>query len=258
LEFWFSLKSYLQYRLKARGANSLHSPFVFEFFQEVLQNPYNFYAFEEIENLRDQLLLNKKQIEFQSLGAKKEKVKSTVSNQARKSLLPVEKAIFLFQLAYWLKPKTVVELGTCMGVTTAYLAKAHPSKIFTFEGISQLAEIATEVWDELQIPDIELISGDIDQTLPFLLEKEKPEIDLAFVDANHTYEATLRYFHLLKNQISVHGCLVFDDIYWSSGMAKAWEEIKADQDVTVSIDVYHFGLVFFRKESQKENFIIQW
>jgi hypothetical protein len=57
---------------------------------------------------------------------------------------------------------------------------------------------------------------------------------------------------------SPQACMVFDDIYWSEGMAAAWTEIKADPAVTVSIDLFHFGLVFFRKESPKENFVIRW
>lgn len=255
---WFSFVSYVKYLLRAKGPDSLHSPFVFRFYCDVLRNPYNFYAFETIEDQRQRLLANREEIRFFSLGARQKEVRCRVGEMAAKSLLPTEKAMFLFQLAYWLRPAVVIELGTCMGISTAYLASAHPSRVVSFEGIKALSDIAKGVWHNLGLSNIELMEGDIDQTLPAFAQMEKAEADLIFVDANHTREATLRYFRTLKTKASPQACMVFDDIYWSEEMASAWEEIKADPEVTVSIDLYHLGLVFFRKESPKENFIIRW
>lgn len=258
MQLWFSFFSYLKYLFRARGADSLHSPFVYQFYCDVLRNPYHFYALEDIDARRAQLLGSRETIRFRSMGAKTGERKTRVGELARKSLLPPEKMIFLFQLSYWLKPATVLELGTFMGISTACLAKAHSSRVITFEGVPEFASIAGKVWHDLEISNIELVEGNIDETLPAFSRKENIQAELVFVDANHTKEATLRYFRQLKNMVSPQACIVFDDIYWSEGMAAAWSEIKADPAVTVSIDLFHFGLVFFRKESPKENFVIRW
>jgi predicted O-methyltransferase YrrM len=86
-----------------------------------------------------------------------------------------------------------------------------------------------------------------------VLEKIKT-LDMLFIDGNHSYDATMRYFEMCKPYLHNQSLIVFDDIYWSKGMTQAWKEIKADPIVTVSIDLFFIGLVFFRKEQVKENF----
>ena len=258
LDLLFSTFHRLKHLLKSKGANGIHSPFVFDFYFQVLNHPYNFYAFQEVEEERDKLLDNDAVLEYQDLGAKKQLVRAKISHLAGKSLMPEEKNVFLFQLSHWLKPKVIVELGTCLGITTAYLAKAYPSKIFTFEGIPSIAEEAYKVWDNLQITTIELIEGRIETTLSNFLTGLKSPVDLAVIDANHSYEATISNYELLQTKMSEIGCIVLDDIYWSKEMAAAWHEIILKPEVTVSIDLYHLGLVFFRKESEKEHFNIHW
>ena len=50
---------------------------------------------------------------------------------------------------------------------------------------------------------------------------------------------------------------IFDDINWSKGMQEAWNKIKAHPQVSVSIDTFFWGMVFFRKEQVKEHFKIR-
>ena len=258
MEPLFSASQYLNYLWKAKGANGIHSPFVFEWYNEVLAHPYYFYAFEEIENERNKLLLSKEKLEYQDLGANKRIVKTTVSSLASQSIMPTEAGILLFQLSFWLKPETVVELGTSLGITTAYLAKAHPANITTFEGILAIGETAKTVWNNLDIKDIRLVHGKIEETLPVYLKSANPTIDLLILDANHSYEATMQNFNRALPYLHENSCLVVDDLYWSRGMAKAWEEIKNHPEVRITIDLFRLGLVFFRKENLKENFIIRW
>ncbi len=258
MDLFFSILQRIKHFFKAKGANRIHSPFVFDFYYQVLNHPYNFYAFSQIEVERDKLLNQEKMIEYQDLGAKKRMVKTRISKLASKSLMPEEKDVFLFQLCHWLKPNAVVELGTCLGITSAYLAKAYPSKIYTFEGIPAIATEAYKVWDNLTIYNIELIAGPIENTLPQFLTVLKSPIDIAIIDANHSYQATINNFEMLLPVMSEQGCIVLDDIYWSKEMALAWQEIIKRPEITVSIDLFHLGLVFFRKESRKEHFNIHW
>ena len=101
------------------------------------------------------------------------------------------------------------------------------------------------------------IQGEFSKTLPILLE-ELPRVDFAYVDGNHSLEPTVDYFNLLLKKCHTHSVLVFDDINWSQEMKQAWSSIKNHEAVTVTIDLFAFGIVFFRREQEKEHFKIRY
>ena len=148
----------------------------------------------------------------------------------------------------------MVELGTSVGINTCYLATNSNIKVFTFEGSEQLASIANGIFSSHnEAKNIELISGNIDKTLPEFLASPR-QVDFAFVDANHRYEATIAYFGQLKAVASQDTILVFDDIYWSKEMTAAWKYIIAQPEVTLSIDLFEVGLIFFREDISKQHY----
>ena len=81
--------------------------------------------------------------------------------------------------------------------------------------------------------------------------------DLIYFDGNHQKEATLHYFEKLLPMAHNDSVFIFDDIHWSREMEEAWDQIKAHPQVRVSIDTFYWGLVFFRKEQEKEHFTIR-
>ena len=80
---------------------------------------------------------------------------------------------------------------------------------------------------------------------------------MAYVDANHTYEATMRYADFLLNRLTEKGILVLDDIHYSEQMERAWSELKADPRVTTSMDLYHVGLLFVDTHYLKRHYRIR-
>src|SRR5690606_193228 len=124
-------------------------------------------------------------------------------------------------------PSNIIELGTCLGLTTAYFSLACPdAKVLTIEGCPQTAGVAAENFKELNLPAIDLHVGNFDTLFPELLAAQE-KIDVVYIDGNHLKEATLNYFHWCLPKVHEHTLLIFDDIYWSKGMKEAWEEIKA-------------------------------
>ena len=77
---------------------------------------------------------------------------------------------------------------------------------------------------------------------------------MVYFDGNHSKEATLSYVKMMLPTIHNDTVWIFDDIYWSPEMTQAWEKIKTMPEVSVTIDCYWLGLVFFRKEQAKEDF----
>lgn len=240
----------------------MHSPFVFSFITKVLNDDRHFYAYKTIENLRRLLLTDQRQLVIEDMGAgsrvKKENVRA-IHDIASSSLKPKKFGQLLFRIVDHYAPENIVELGTSLGITTAYLASAkEASTVVTMEGAKAIAEVAKNNFAKLGLKNIELIEGNFDETLPATVRKIG-NIDMAFIDGNHRYEPTLRYFKELLPALHEYSILVFDDIHWSKEMEQAWEEIKQDASVTLSIDLFFIGLVFFRKEQKvKQHFVIRF
>jgi predicted O-methyltransferase YrrM len=153
------------------------------------------------------------------------------------------------------RPLEILELGTSLGVTTAYLAAADSrNRVVTLEGSGEILKVAKGLWKALKLENIEWKEGNIDDTL-FICAREK--IDLAFVDANHTYEATMRYVNFLLPRMREKGIIVLDDIHYSGQMERAWQELRNDSRITTSMDLYHVGLLFFDPHYLKRNYIIR-
>jgi predicted O-methyltransferase YrrM len=182
----------------------------------------------------------------------------SISTIAKSALKSSKEAQFLFKLTNYLNCKNILEIGTSLGLTTAYLAAANTnSKVVTIEGCENTLTVAKENLKKLHIKNCITLQGDFKAVLTEALNNFK-QVDFVFFDGNHQYEPTMKYFQqcLLKSHNET--VFVFDDIYWSQGMTKAWEEIKNHEAVHVSIDLFKLGLVFFRKQQVKQHFILRF
>ena len=82
---------------------------------------------------------------------------------------------------------------------------------------------------------------------------------MAFVDANHSEDPTWRYFETIMSHRDDDFCMiVFDDIYWSEGMTKAWNRIAADPRVMTSIELPQMGIAIWRRGCQKEHYMLRF
>jgi predicted O-methyltransferase YrrM len=253
--------NYIFYRFKAKNRHGLHSPFVYRLVDRVI---YDFDAkkvYQEVENLRKQLFIDNRIITITDLGAGSRvnnNRQKKISDIAYNALKPPKMAQLLYRLVADLEPFNIIELGTCLGITTVYLQKAAPdAKVYTLEGCPETARIAKETFKKAGINNVELITGNFDDTLPPVINK-LDKLDFVFVDGNHQKEATLKYFEWCLPKVHENTMLIFDDIYWSEGMKQAWNQIKAHPKVTVTIDLFWIGLVFFRQGQAKEDFLIRF
>ena len=254
-------KDYLLHRFKAKNRHGVHSPFVYRLVDKVIYdfNPKKVYA--EAETLRKQLLIDNRVIPVTDLGAGSHvnnKRQKKVSAIAHNALKPPKLAQLLYRLTADLQPRNIIELGTCLGITTVYLQKAAPgAKVYTLEGCPETAGIAKETFKKARMDNVELITGNFDDTFAAVINN-LTQLDFVFVDGNHQKDATLKYFEWCLPKVHENTMLIFDDIYWSEGMKEAWAEIKAHPQVTVTIDLFWIGLVFFKQGQVKENFLTRF
>jgi predicted O-methyltransferase YrrM len=258
--FQFAI-DYLKHRFTAKSRHGTHSPFVYKLTDEVI---YDFSAkkvYDNIEQQRKKLLHDDSIVKVTDLGAGSHlnKNRSKRVQQIAKNALKTPKlAQLIYRLVAYQNPRNIVELGTCLGITTAYLAKAQPNAhVLTIEGCPETAAVANKNFEELNLSNIELQIGNFNNLLPVAINKAET-LDFVYIDGNHTKEATLNYFNGCLPKINENSLLIFDDIYWSQGMKEAWEIIKNHPNVTVTIDLFWIGLVYFRKGQAKEHFKIKF
>ena len=254
-------KDYLLHRLKAKNRHGLHSPFVYRLVDEVIYDLRPKKVYGEIESLRSALLSDDRVINVTDLGAGSHLNKNRekkVSQIAHNALKPPKLAQLLYRLAADMQPGNMIELGTCLGITSVYLQKAAPkTKVYTLEGCPETAGVASEIFKTAGAGNISLTIGNFNDTLPGIIAG-LDQLDFVFIDGNHQKEATLNYFEWCLPKVHENTLLIFDDIYWSEGMKEAWAQIKAHAKVTVTVDLFWIGLVYFKKGQAKEDFLIRF
>ncbi len=244
-----TIKNFLKFYFNATTLYNVHSPFVYNLVSFIFKNklPEDFKS--NIQIVRRQLKTSEVEIPVRDFGAGSKNTKKDkfdkVSRISKTSVSGPLKSLWLYNINVYFHPDNVLELGTSLGLSAAHLAQ-NAGNVKTLEGNPAIANTAHDVFKNLNITNVEIITGNFDDTLKNVLEHKSPP-DLVYLDGNHTYEATIRYFDQLKTaRNDKEMILIFDDIYWSEGMMKAWKEIKAQVEVSLSIDIYFFGLIFFK------------
>jgi predicted O-methyltransferase YrrM len=239
---------YLHYWLTASNGkgHGTHSPFVYDFIEAVLNDPGNIPQATAIEACRGQFKADGRLIEVDDFGAGSVQLKQKqrrVSDIARTSLKPVKYAQLLHRMVRHYQPKTILEIGTSLGITTQYLAVGNPNAtVYTLEGSEQIAAIAEAGWQQNKLTNIRLKKGEFNSALPGLLNNLH-SIDFAFIDGNHQYQPTLDYVELILAKATDQTILVLDDIHWSPAMEKAWKKLQAHPRVRISIDLFFIGIL---------------
>lgn len=254
------LRSYIKFRKNSVNKYGVHSPYVYHLITDILDPSKTFYPFEDLENERDSLLKSDKSILVKDFGAGsrvQNKDQKKIANIAKHSLTKPKNSQRLFRFVNHRQPSIIVELGTCLGLQTAYFSLACPdSEIFSFEGSPGHIEEAKSLFERLEIENVEIISGNMDDTLDSF-SSSQPQIDLVFFDGNHQYDATLEYAKSLLASKNEKTVWIFDDIYWSKEMTQAWEEIKQFPGVTMSLDFFDHGFIFFEENREIQHLKIR-
>lgn len=255
-ESFFAAKAYLNYWLKKEDHYSQQSPFAFAIYSALIEFlEKNKKGDLEIETFRLSLLKDKSKIEVLDLGAGSKKVPKSVRQIA--DITQYSTSGIKFAQAYQFfcdqtPAKHVIELGTCVGISTRYLSKKTKGKLYTFEGSSEIQKVAMR---EPLPAQTSFILGQITEALPLLLG-QIPKVDFALIDANHTYEGTMFAFNSLLSKAHSNSIFAIGDIHWNAGMEKAWKEIRENPQVKLTMDFYECGVAFFEYPGKKMDLIL--
>ncbi|MDB5282278.1 MAG: class SAM-dependent methyltransferase [Bacteroidota bacterium] len=254
---FFRLKKFLKYQWVSKTKYYLHSPFVYQFYLNVLEGEMD-EQLKAIRSLRNELGKSNAAIKIEDFGTGNSR-QATIAKLETKVAVTEKYGTMLYYLVKYFHPKNILELGTSIGISSAYLALANPSaRIFTLEGSQALADIAKTNHLQLGIKNVEIVTGDFAQTLPSQIQLQG-QFDLILFDGNHTKSTTLNYFNQCLITAGENSIFIFDDIYWSEEMQEAWLEIKKHPQITLTFDLYQMGICFFKKEKlSKEDFVLRY
>lgn len=252
---------YVMTALNGKG-HGVHSPFVFDFITHILNDTTKYAYFDTIEALRGKLLQDTRMIDVEDFGAGSATMSARnrrIRDIARASLKNKKFAQLLYRIVRYYQPRSLIELGTSLGITTSYIAAANrAAMVHTLEGSNNIAKIARDNFQQIGLDNLHLTVGNFDETLPRLLAGVDA-IDFAFVDGNHRRQPTLEYFSALRAKSVPSSILIFDDIHWSEEMEEAWKQIRGHESVTLTIDLFFIGIVFFRADFKvKQHFTIRF
>ncbi len=254
----YQIKAYLKFLLKAKNQHGVHSPFIYDFVIKCIYDKTKFEEYNQILAYRRSLIKSKKSILVTDYGSGSKVFKTNkrkVSDIAQNSGTPLKKAKLLFRMVKYFQINSTLELGTSLGIATQAMSLGNSeNKILSIEGCPNTAEFARNELKVFNISNVEVETGIFKELIPKI---DTSNFDLIYFDGHHEKEATISYFDSLLNKAHNNSIFVFDDIYWSQEMTEAWEYIKEHKSVTVTVDIFHFGFVFFRKEQAKEHFKIR-
>lgn len=223
---------------------------MYQFINECVIDNKKYYIFNHIGTIYETLLLDQSPILLKDYGAgsRKNNKTTTIATIAKNATSPTWKGVQLYHIAKFLESRTIIELGTNLGLGTAYLATAAKnSQVFTLEGDPSLHQLATKHWRQLGLDNIEGRCGEFSEVLPSLLNKLSAPIDLAYLDGNHRKEATINYTNQLIPYLSDKGAIIVDDIHWSDDMLEAWNTLKAMDTFSYSVNLGQYGILFWDK-----------
>lgn len=261
---FFSVKlKFLKYFLQSRHkkGHGIHSPFVYDLISGAFRNKNNHGFVCTIEKKRKEMLADQRMIKVNDLGAGSKRMKNgyrKVSDIARYSAIPGKYGRLLSNMAAEFGGRSIIEFGTSLGISTMYQAAACPDAVvYTMEGCPAISEIAKHNFSTAGIDNIYLMTGSFDDLLPEIRKKNIIP-GLVFIDGNHRKEPVIRYFKQVAEMSDGNTVVIIDDIHSSIEMENAWESIKLHEDVTLTIDIFRMGMVFFREGISHFDYVIRY
>ncbi len=254
----YQLKQYIKFLLKSTNQHGVHSPFVYSLVTKCFYDSKKYDAYQAILNYKKELKNTHKKILVSDLGAGSRVSKKSarkISEIAKNAGSTNHRAKLLFRIVQYFKPVSILELGTSLGIGTHAMALGNPdANMLSIEGCPNISKFTKTQLKKHGVENASISTGDISEEIKKL---KTSSFDLVFFDGNHNKEATLNYFENLLQTAHNDSVFIFDDIYWSQGMTEAWEIIKQHPKVTVTIDTFFCGFVFFRTEQAQEHFTIR-
>lgn len=246
----------MRHYFKSKKKHGIHSPFVYRFMEEYVLAPHASPQFDQALHAISKLKYHPQIIMKYDLGTGKKNMSYPlkISTMAIKTIKPRKYYKILFNVAHYIRAEKILELGTGLGTSALIMSISSPHvSVDSVEGCPNTLSIAHSLLKEMNVHNVTLIHSNFDH----FIESLSQPYDLIFIDGNHAYAPTVKYFSCLWPLLSEKGCMILDDIHWNRSMHKAWNEIRQHPEVTLSLDFFQLGLLFKSKKFTKQHFYLR-
>lgn len=227
--------SYLVFIFYSKNQHGIHSPFVYNLVTK------GFYKRLSSQNLS---------LFFDYKKELKNEIKTSKYNEISK-----KKGKFIVKLIQYLPIKNILEIGTSYGTSTAAISCASKNlNITTLEKCEKVGGIANHLFKKYHLKNITLLVEDYQASIRSIKNKT---FDLIYLSKKHDELVTLDFFKSCLPFVNNNSVIVFENIHRSKEMERVWEKVKSHSKVSITMDTFQWGLVFFRKEQHKEHFTIR-
>ena len=221
------ISSWLKYLLQRKSKYNIHSPFVFDFVTKVLNDHGSNRDYDTIMRI-GRLLDKKKHISF----AKRKRSR------------------LLYRVIQHYEPDSVVSFGSITALNATALALGNlQTKVYL-----EQSEDFLETLNAMGVINVRLI-----QPAEFDSEHfRRLNTGFVFFGRDSFEDDTWDYLTDCLNYKTADSVFIFEGIHHNRDIEDAWEEIKADEDVSVTFDLYSIGMVFFREGIEKQDFVLKY
>jgi predicted O-methyltransferase YrrM len=250
--FFFRFVPFIRFYVKAVTKYQLHSPFVFELAETVLDNKKWYYAFREVEVIRRQMLRSKKRIQIQD-SITGQNCEVEIGKLADRSAGAVCQGRMLFRLANWLNPTTMLELAVSADVGPLYLASgASESNFVCLEENSDLAQLAQVNLAQLRLKHRAVVQDGLSEIHLQNAMNELKSLDLVFFHGERCKKSAVAYFEQCLPHAQAGTVFVFDNVHGSPEMQRNWDSIQQHPRVTLCVDFFELSLAFINPDFKEK------
>ena len=260
---FYYVKKYLDYILFSshKRGHGIHSPFVFNLITKVFRNKINPDVVFNIEKIRQMMISDKRLINVNDYGSGTEGTRGTlrkITEIKKHSTIPKRYGLLLAALSREFGKPGMIAVGTSLGLSPLYLAAGSPDvTVHLIESHPEILEIVKDNIVSSEPGNISLYTGKFEEALAEIANKGiKP--GLFFIDGDHSNEKMLRYFKKVAEMGDRNSLIVLNDINGSAEMGETWKKIKKHEKVSLTVDIFRMGLVFFREGVSRFDYIIRY
>ena len=241
----FRVSAFFHWLFKLQSVDKIDSPFLFSFYNSVVQDRIHDDKLTDIEDLRNAFLKDQRTFVASDYGAQADRYHNKnrrVRDLARIASSSKRKCEILYAIVSFFKPASILELGTCLGLATLYMRAADSNiPLVTVEGdpaIFKLQDFNKWNWSE----DIESVNKSFSDFLRSR-DDDDQKFDLVFIDGAHSSKDTLNILSGLSRATHANTVFILDDIYWSTDMIELWQDLKSRDRWNIKIDLWYFGIL---------------
>jgi predicted O-methyltransferase YrrM len=247
------IEALLQYYASAQTIYHIQSPKIFDFIKTVFDDNHSYYAFDTIHAAYHELQSSDKIIPEASFADQHQQSNKRLADFAKVAASPLSYCYSLFRMVELEKPRHILELGTCVGLSSLSLALPDEnSTVHTVEANPFLVDISKGLHNKYNVKNIQVYCQLFDE---FLEGNRNNKYDLIVIDGDHQYDATLRYVKICKSMLNQGGVILLDDIHWSKAMYSAWKEIVSSDVFNSSLEMFRWGFLFDDKSLTKKQHV---